>query len=105
MKTLLLVSSLVVWIMLLGSPSFSDADSAYEELENANSGDQSTSKTFDNSDKPQTIDAYPRNNTSVETPTGTSVERSTEASGGYSVEKSTRTETPEPEQKPLQQPR
>lgn len=78
-------------LFFISIPCIAD-DSALQQLKNANSGTQSTGKTFDGSIYPQPSDAYPKSNgnTTVE-PKSTSVETSTGTAGGYDVNTSSGT--------------
>ena len=70
-------------------------DSALDELKRANTGSQSTGKTFDGSKNPQPSDAYPKaNEKAPETTSGKAVDKSTNTAGGHDVNTSTGTAKP-----------
>jgi hypothetical protein len=65
---------------------------ALQQLKDANTGTQSTGKTFDNSVRAQPSDAYPKGNVNVTSPSsGVSVSSGT--AGGYNVQPSSPTAT------------
>ena len=76
------------------APVFAD-DSAYQQLVNANSGTQSTGKTFDGSQKAQPSDAYPKGSSSAPpVASSTSTYSGSSSSGtasGYTVSSSSST--------------
>jgi hypothetical protein len=67
------------------------AQSALKQLQDAASGNQSTGKTFDNNNRPQQMDAYPKGNTNVPSVSGTAVSPSTGTAAGYDVGRSSGT--------------
>ena len=81
----------VVLIALSVGPSISGAQdkSAWEQLQDATSGAQSTGETFDTSVHPLPSDAYPYGSVSIPEVQGSPVETSPETSCEYDVDTST----------------
>jgi hypothetical protein len=81
-------ASLFAAMILAALSSGASAQSALQQLKDANSGDQPTGKTFDNNIHPQQMDAYPKNSGNVASPPSSapsqySAPSSTGSASGY----------------------
>jgi hypothetical protein len=86
-----ILAALSVAVTMAFSSSFAGDNSALKQLQDANTGTQSTSKTFDNSSRPQPSDAYPKASPSVPSVQGQAVDKSTSSASGFSVDTSSTT--------------
>lgn len=89
MKEGLFVFVVLAALSLVPSMSRAEDESAWEQLQDATSGYQSTGETFDGSAYPLPSDAYPYGNVYVPEVESSPVDTSTGTTGGYDVDTST----------------